>query len=285
MKRFIVLIPLVFWGCFFGAFQTAQPINQGEIDFGLYFNFPAYLTPESKNAAIYNDYAIYPYGGLFGGIGATKNLSLGLTASFLGIGPYAKWTVYKFPRYESYISLVPKFYVDVFTTALLTPQMDIIWGAKTNRVLSWYMAYQVMYSGKGYKYNPSISTDTFRIPGAIRRIPGLHHYISFGIDLTGKFKGQKSNIPYGLRIEFGGSYFYADGKYYPFVNFGVALTGGTALGLMTIAAKEPTCCLYTTAIGYAWLMQIYTTPTEDEKKKPKKETGKEQKDTENDNSK
>ncbi|MEO0139257.1 MAG: hypothetical protein ABIL16_03690 [candidate division WOR-3 bacterium] len=281
MKKFLFLIPLTFWGCFFGTFQTAQPINQGEIDFGLYFNFPAYLTQESKNAAIYNNYAILPYGGIFAGVGATKNLGVGLGASFLGIGPYAKWTVYKFPRYESYISLVPKLYVDVFSTSMLTPQLDMIFGAKANRVISWYIGYQVMYSASEYIYNPLLSTDTFKIPGAIRRIPNLHQYISFGIDLTGKFRGQKSDIPYGLRIEFGGSYFYADGTYYPFINLGIALTGGSALGVLTLAAKEPTCCFYATAMGYSWLLNAYRTPTEDEKKKPKKETGTKQKDTEN----
>lgn len=277
MRRVILIYPLI-GGCFFGTFQTAQPVKQGEIDFGLYANFPAYLTPESKNEAIYGGYAILPYGGIFAGIGATQNLSIGITGSFLGIGPYTKWTVYKFPRYESYISVIPKLYIDVFSTSLLTPEIDMVVGAKTNDVLSWYVAYQVLYSGTGYKYSDMLP-ETLKIPGAIRRLPGLHQYIAFGIDLTGKFKGQKTNIPYGLRLELGGSYFYANGKYYPFINLGIALTGGTALGVLTLASQNPDCCLFCTAAGYSWLLKAYTTPTEDEKKKPKKEKGvKEQKD-------
>ncbi len=276
MRRVILVYPFI-TGCFFGTFQTAQPVKQGEIDFGLYANFPAYLTSESRNEAIYNSYAIVPYGGIFAGIGATRNLSIGISGSFLGIGPYTKWTIYKFPKYESYISVVPKLYIDVFSTSLLTPEIDMVIGAKANKVLSWYIAYQVLYSGTGYKYSEMLQgvfpKDTVKIPGAIRRIPGLHHYIAFGIDLTGKFRGQKASIPYGLRLELGGSYFYANGKYYPFINLGIAITGGTALGVLTLASKNPDCCLYCTAAGYSWLLKAYTTPTEDEKKKPKKEKG------------
>ncbi len=274
------MVLLLFQGCFFGTFQTAQPIMQGEIDFGLYMNIPAYLSEHSKNQSIYEGYAILPYGGIFGGIGATRNLSIGLSGSFLGVGPYAKWTVYKFPKYESYISIVPHLYVDVLSTSMLTPQIDFIWGAKTNKVVSWYMAYQVMYSGTGYKYNELVQgilpKDTIRIPGAIRSIPGLHHYIAFGVDLSGNFKGQRSQIPYGLRMELGGSYFYSseDNKYYPFINLGIALTGGTALGCITVASKEPDCCIYGAVLGYSMLLKSYTTPTEEKEKKPQKETGK-----------
>jgi hypothetical protein len=274
MKRFIPIISIAFGGCFFGTFQTAEPVKQGEIDGAIYMNIPAYLSREHKNQAIYAQQSIYPYFGGFIGMGALDNLSLGVTGSLLGIGPYAKWTVYKHRKYESYLSLVPKLYIDVFFTTTVTPQLDVIWGARASKVFSWYLFYQVLYSGEGGKI---IGTDTFRIPGEIRRLRGIHQYVGFGVDLTGKIKGQRSPVPLGLRLEIGGSYFYGpDGKYYPFINLGIGLTGGLAAGLIGYTAQNPQCC-YIGALAYAWMLGAYSTPTEDSKKKPKKETGKEEK--------
>ncbi len=275
MRRFLILLPgsLLLGGCFFGTFQTAQPLQPGEIDAGLYANVPAHVVPESKNAAIYGKYGVFPTFGGFFGVGAMKNLSVGLTANFLGLAPYAKWTFYKHPRYEFYSSVVPKLYVDVFSTSLITPEIDLLMGARVNRYFSWYLSYQLLYSITGYKYDPNFTLDTVRIPGAVRRFPYLHQYVAFGIDLSGHFKGKTGTIPYGLRLEFGGSYFYYDGKYYPFLNFGIALTGGTALGCVTLAARNPQCCMYGTLVGYQLMMKAYTTPEEDKDNEEDKEVG------------
>jgi len=277
MKRLVFLLPIAFSGCFFGTFQTSEPVKPGEIDGAIYMNMPAYLSGDHKNQAIYARQAILPYFGGFIGMGALDNLSLGVTGSLLGIGPYAKWTAYKHRKYEAYLSLVPKLYIDVFFTTTVTPQLDVIWGARANNVLSWYVFYQVLYSWEGGKV---IEPDTFRIPGEIRRLRGFHQYVGFGVDLTGKVKGQRSPVPLGLRLEIGGSYFYgSDGKYYPFINLGVGLTGGLAAGLIGYTAQNPQCC-YIGALAYAWMLNAYLTPTEDPRKKPKKETGKEEKEEE-----
>jgi len=281
MKRFIPIISIAFSGCFFGTFQTAEPLKQGEIDGAIYMNIPTYLSMEHKNQAIYAQQSILPYFGGLIGMGALDNLSLGVTGSPLGIGPYAKWTVYKHRKYESYLSLVPKIYIDVLLKKTLTPQLDVIWGARANKMFSWYLFYQVLYSGEGRKIIDikiiDIDRDTFRIPGEIRRLRGIHQYVGFGVDLTGKIKGQRSPVPLGLRLEIGGSYFYGpDGKYYPFINLGVGLTGGLAAGVIGYTAQNPECC-YIGALAYAWMLRAYSTPTEDPKKKPKKETGKEEK--------
>jgi hypothetical protein len=53
MKRFIPITSIAFSGCFFGTFQTAEPVKQGEIDGAIYMNIPAYLSREHKNQAIY----------------------------------------------------------------------------------------------------------------------------------------------------------------------------------------------------------------------------------------
>jgi len=278
VRRTILLaLPISFWGCFFGTFHTAQPLRPGEIDAGIYANVPAHVVPEGKNAAIYGKYGIYPTGGGFFSIGAMRNLSVGLTANFLGLAPYAKWTFYKHPKYEFYSSLMPKLYVDIFSTSMLTPEMDLIVGARVNRYFSWYVSYQLLYSITGYKYDPNFTGDTIRIPGAIRSLPYLHQYVALGLDLTGQFKGKTGTVPYGLRLEFGASYFYYDGKYYPFLNFGVALTGGTALGCLSLAARNPQCCMYGTLAGYQLMMKAYTTPEEDEENKQEKEVGTERK--------
>ncbi|MFZ8826257.1 MAG: hypothetical protein ACO2OT_05415 [Candidatus Caldipriscus sp.] len=39
MSRFVPIISLAFSGCFFGTFQTAELVKQGEMDAGLYLNF------------------------------------------------------------------------------------------------------------------------------------------------------------------------------------------------------------------------------------------------------
>ncbi len=271
--RFIPIFALAFGGCFFGTFQTAEPIKQGEIDGAIYMNVPAYLNSDHKNNAIYARQAIYPYFGGFIGMGALDNLSLGVTGSLLGIGPYAKWTVYKPRKYEAYLSLVPKLYIDVLLTTTVTPQIDVIWGARANKVLSWYIFYQLLYSGEGGKI---IEPDTLRIPGEVRRFRGFHQYVGFGVDLTGKIKGQRSPVPLGLRLEIGGSYFYdTSGRYYPFINLGVGLAGGLAAGVIGYTAQNPECC-HIGALAYAWMLSAYSTPKEDAKKKPKKETGKEE---------
>jgi len=105
MKRFILIISIAFGGCFFGTFQTAEPVKQGEMDAGLYLNFSS--DPRAKTTT---------YGGGFLGFGVTDNLSLGLGAGGTGIGPYAKWTAYRHPNYYLYFSLVPRIYLDVFSS-------------------------------------------------------------------------------------------------------------------------------------------------------------------------
>jgi len=88
MKRFIPIMSIAFSGCFFGTFQTAEPVKQGEMDAGLYLNFSS--DPRAKTTT---------YGGGFLGFGVMDNLSLGLGAGGTGIGPYAKWTAYRHPNY------------------------------------------------------------------------------------------------------------------------------------------------------------------------------------------
>jgi hypothetical protein len=71
MRRFIPIISITFSGCFFGTFQTTEPVKQGEQKLQL---------------------------------GVTDNLSLGLGAGGTGIGPYAKWTAYRHPNYYLHLS-------------------------------------------------------------------------------------------------------------------------------------------------------------------------------------
>ncbi len=277
VKR-VLILPFVMafsGGCFFGTFQTAQPVRPGEMDFGLYANFPAYISPEARNAALYGDQAVVPTFGGFWGIGAMRNLTVGLTAGFLGLGPYAKWTFYKHRRYHFYSSLIPKLYIDPFSTTNLTPEVDVVIGGKANRNFSWYFSYQLLYSLTGEKDSPLLGVEPVKIPGSFRRFPYLHQYAAVGLDLVGNFKGKKGDIPYGLRMELGVSYYYYDGKYYPFLNFGIALTGGTALGCLSLAAQNPQCCFYGSLLAYDLMLRAYRTPVEDEKKKPDKEVGEE----------
>ena len=125
--RLIPIFILAFSGCFFGTFQTAEPVKQGEMDAGLYLNFSS--DPRAKTTT---------YGGGFLGFGVTDNLSLGLGAGGTGIGPYAKWTAYRHPNYYLYFSLVPRIYLDIFSsTHTAFPQMDLIFGARANRFFSW----------------------------------------------------------------------------------------------------------------------------------------------------
>jgi hypothetical protein len=46
--RLIPIFILAFGGCFFGTFQTAEPVKQGEMDAGLYLNF-SFPTHPKKN--------------------------------------------------------------------------------------------------------------------------------------------------------------------------------------------------------------------------------------------
>jgi len=164
--RFIPIFILAFGGCFFGTFQTAEPVKQGEMDAGLYLNFSS--DPKTKTTT---------YGGGFLGFGVTDNLSLGLGAGGTGIGPYAKWTAYRHPNYYLYFSLVPRIYLDVFSPpSTAFPQMDFIFGARANRFFSWYVFYQVLYSPYGFRIE--IGGSYFRHNGRYEPV------INFGFALT-----------------------------------------------------------------------------------------------------
>jgi hypothetical protein len=265
MKRFIPIMSIAFGGCFFGTFQTAEPVKQGEMDAGLYLNFSS--DPRAKTTT---------YGGGFLGFGVTDNLSLGLGAGGTGIGPYAKWTAYRHPNYYLYFSLVPRIYLDVFsspTTAF--PQMDFIFGARANRFFSWYVFYQVLYSQREMKVYEG---DTFRIPGRIKDLP-LYHYAGLGFDITTVFRGLNQKTPYGFRIEIGGSYFRHNGRYEPVISFGFALTNASALWLIDMTFNYV--CLPMLAIALSSMLDNNQSksasaqqPTSGEQKPPKDTTGK-----------
>jgi len=46
--RLIPIFILAFSGCFFGTFQTAEPVKQGEMDAGLYLNFSFPTHPKNN---------------------------------------------------------------------------------------------------------------------------------------------------------------------------------------------------------------------------------------------
>jgi len=239
MRKTIAFLPLALGGCFFGTFQTPEPVGPGKVDAQISASFPGFVTPDAGRAASEeNIYRSYNIGGSVG-FGVSSFADLGVMMNGMGIGPYFKWRPYASSRKKTRVTsfaIQPYLLYDVLGgTYLLTPGVNLIFGNRPSKNWMWYLAWQGVYAPA---YGDQIET---KLWGNADGMPeGLYQHMSLGLDFkykgSGEFVGIQGKTDYGFRLELGGSFFKYSGNnsYYPIFTLGLGFVGGSALGCLQL---------------------------------------------------
>ena len=237
MKKFVLLVPLAFAGCFFGTFQTPEPVGPGKVDGQMFVAFPGMITPDAGRAATNdNVYRGMNLGGSVG-FGVASSADVGVMMNGMGLGPYLKFRPYRSSRRKTRVTsfaIQPYLLYDVMMgTGLLTPGVNLIVGHRPSKTWMWYLAWQGIYAPA---WGDQIDQ---KLWGHLDGMPdGLYQHFTFGLDFkykgSGEYIGLEGKTDYGFRLEMGGSFFKYSGNnsYYPVLTIGLGFTGGSALGCL-----------------------------------------------------
>lgn len=235
MRKLILFLPLVVTGCFFGTFQTPEPVGPGKVDAQLFAAFPGFVHRDHGRAAAKEDvYRSWNMGGAVG-FGVGKQADIGVMMNGMGLGPYAKIRLLKSSKRAVKVTsfaIQPYLLYDILSgTYLITPGINLVLGNRPHKNWMWYIAWQGVYTSQG-------ATSGQELWGELA--PGFYQHAAFGLDFkyrgSGEFVGMKGKTDYGFRLELGGSYFkYTENNsYYPIFTIGLGFVGGSALGCLSL---------------------------------------------------